>query len=104
MSKPTILLVPGAWQPSDAFGPLRHLLQQKGYESVAVDHPSVGGEPANQTLDTDVASLRAALTNLVEEQAKHVVLVLHSYGTSGLTNTCPSHSPPLSRRSRRILR
>ncbi|KAK0664730.1 hypothetical protein DIS24_g247 [Lasiodiplodia hormozganensis] len=88
MSKPTILLVPGAWQPSDAFGPLRHLLQQKGYESVAVDHPSVGGEPANQTLDTDVASLRAALTNLVEEQAKHVVLVLHSYG--GVVGSCAS--------------
>ncbi|KAL0256245.1 hypothetical protein SLS55_008637 [Diplodia seriata] len=86
--KPTILLVPGAWQPSDAFNPLRHLLTQKGYESIAVDHPSVGGNPADQTLDTDVASLRLALTSLVEEQAKHVVLVLHSYG--GVVGACAS--------------
>lgn len=81
-SKPTILLVPGAWQPSDAFDPLRHGLAQKGYESVAVDHPSVGGEPVDQTLDTDVASLRKTLTQLIHDQAKDVVVLLHSYGTS----------------------
>lgn len=79
-SKPTVLLVPGAWQPSDAFDPLRRLLTQKGYESVAVDHPSVGGEPADQTLDTDVASLRKTLAQLVDEQGKDVVVLLHSYG------------------------
>lgn len=80
-SKPTILLVPGAWQPSDAFDPLRQLLAQRGYESVAVDHPSVGGEPADQTLDTDVASLRSTLTRLIDNEAKEVVVLLHSYGT-----------------------
>ncbi|OJD40220.1 uncharacterized protein BKCO1_1000344 [Diplodia corticola] len=87
-SKPTILLVPGAWQPSDAFDPLRRQLRQKGYESVAVDHPSVGSEPADQTLDTDVISLRAALAHLIDQQAKHVVLVLHSYG--GVVGSCAS--------------
>ncbi|GME47542.1 hypothetical protein GTA08_BOTSDO11688 [Neofusicoccum parvum] len=87
-SKPTVLLVPGAWQPSDAFDPLRRLLTQKGYESVAVDHPSVGGEPADQTLDTDVASLRKTLAQLVDEQGKDVVVLLHSYG--GVVGSCAS--------------
>ncbi|KAH7034225.1 Alpha/beta hydrolase fold-1 [Macrophomina phaseolina] len=87
-SKPTILLVPGAWQPSDAFDPLRQLLAQRGYESVAVDHPSVGGEPADQTLDTDVASLRSTLTRLIDNEAKEVVVLLHSYG--GVVGSCAS--------------
>lgn len=82
MSNPTILLVPGAWQPSDAFDPLRHALTQKGYESVAVDHPSVGGDPVDQTLETDVASLTKTLTQLVDHQGKDVVVLLHSYGRS----------------------
>ncbi|KAK7728478.1 hypothetical protein SLS57_002366 [Botryosphaeria dothidea] len=87
-SKPTILLVPGAWQPSDAFDPLRQLLTRKGYESVAVDHPSVGGEPADQTLDTDVSSLRNTLSRLIDDQSKEVVVLLHSYG--GVVGSCAS--------------
>lgn len=89
-SKPTILLVPGAWQPSDAFDPLRQLLTRKGYESVAVDHPSVGGEPADQTLDTDVSSLRNTLSRLIDDQYKEVVILLHSYGTSSAACLFPT--------------
>jgi pimeloyl-ACP methyl ester carboxylesterase len=80
-SKPTILLVPGAWMPSDCFYFLRYLLTQEGFESVTVDHPSVGSEPADQTLDNDVANLRNTLDRLIEQEGKYVLLLLHSYGT-----------------------
>ena len=90
--KPTILLVPGAWMPSDSFNHTRDLLTQAGYESVAVDNPSVGNEPADQTLETDVASLRSTLHRLIDQEEKDVVAVLHSYGTfeTAYAMTCPS--------------
>ncbi|EMD90354.1 hypothetical protein COCC4DRAFT_127886 [Bipolaris maydis ATCC 48331] len=87
-SKPTILLVPGAWMPSDCFGPLRHMLAEEGYETVAVNNPSVGSEPADQTLDTDVAALRKTLERLIEQEGKDVILFLHSYG--GVVGSCAS--------------
>jgi pimeloyl-ACP methyl ester carboxylesterase len=80
-SKPTILLVPGAWIPSDCFDSLRHLLTHEGYNTVAVDNPSVGSKPADQTLETDVAKLSSTLSRLIDDEDKEVVLFLHSYGT-----------------------
>jgi pimeloyl-ACP methyl ester carboxylesterase len=80
-SKPTILLVPGAWIPSECYDSLRHLLDREGYNSVAVDHPSVGSEPADQTLERDVAKLSNTLSQLIDDEDKEVVLFLHSYGT-----------------------
>jgi pimeloyl-ACP methyl ester carboxylesterase len=67
--------------PSACFNALRHLLTQEGFESVTVDHPSVGSEPADQTLDDDVANLRNTLDRLIEQEGKYVLVLLHSYGT-----------------------
>ncbi|KAF2993668.1 hypothetical protein E8E13_000678 [Curvularia kusanoi] len=88
ISKPTILLVPGAWMPSEQFDSLKNLLARENYESITVDHPSVGNEPADQTLDTDVANLRNTLTQLIDQDGKEVVLLLHSYG--GIVGSCAS--------------
>ena len=101
--KPTILLVPGAWTPSDSFNLTRDLLTQAGYESVAVDNPSVGNEPADQTLETDVASLRNTLQRLIDQEKKDVVVVLHSYGTFETYHSMPSSSLTRNRRRSRWL-
>lgn len=66
---------------SEQFDSLRNLLAREGFESITVDHASVGNEPADQTLDTDVANLRNTLTQLIDQDGKDVVLLLHSYGT-----------------------
>ncbi|KAK8251237.1 Alpha/beta hydrolase fold-1 [Phyllosticta capitalensis] len=93
---PDIVLVPGAWQPSDCFDPLRALLKERGYETHAVDHPSVGAEPPTGTLQGDAASLRSLLSKLIEEEEKEVVLLLHSYG--GVVGACASEGLGLKQR------
>lgn len=79
-SKPTILLVPGAWQLTTVFGPLRELLHKSGYETGVVKLPSTGGTVLPLTgLPEDIAAIRAALEPLVAA-GKDVVLLAHSAG------------------------
>ncbi|KAK8169208.1 Alpha/beta hydrolase fold-1 [Phyllosticta citrichinensis] len=95
-STPEIVFVPGAWQPSDCFDPLRAILKESGYVTHAVDHPSVGAEPPTGTLESDAASLRRLLLQLIEEEEKEVVMLLHSYG--GVVGSCASEGLGLKQR------
>jgi pimeloyl-ACP methyl ester carboxylesterase len=75
-SKPTIVLVHGAWADASSFAPVTKRLQSDGYTVVSAPNPLRG-------LSTDAASLKAFL-----EQATTgpVVLVGHSYGGAVITN------------------
>ncbi|KAK7531091.1 Alpha/beta hydrolase fold-1 [Phyllosticta citricarpa] len=95
-STPEIVFVPGAWQPSDCFDPIRAIFKEKGYVTHAVDHPSVGADPPTGTLEGDVASLRRLLEELIEEEEKEVVLLMHSYG--GVVGSCASEGLGLKQR------
>ncbi|KAL4897645.1 Alpha/beta hydrolase fold-1 [Aspergillus ambiguus] len=79
-TEPTFVLVLGAWMLPPAFDLLRAELAARGFPTEAPAHPSIGAEPPNKTLDDDVASLRALLTRLIEDEGKEVVVVAHSYG------------------------
>ncbi|EFW98422.1 hypothetical protein CMQ_4274 [Grosmannia clavigera kw1407] len=50
-----------------------------GWETEAVEYPSVGAEPPTKHMPEDAAAIRAVLTPLVE-QGKEVIVVVHSYG------------------------
>lgn len=54
-------------------------MHQRGWETEAVTYPSVGAEPATLGLQDDAQALHDALDGLIN-QAKDVVLVVHSYG------------------------
>ncbi len=81
MSKPTFVLVHGAFHTSAVYDGLRMNLAAHGYPSVAVSLPSVGANPPHYDFAGDVAAIRDAVTQLVE-QGRNVVVVMHSY--SGL--------------------
>lgn len=80
MSKPSIIIIPGAWQKPASFEGIVNLLDGSGYPTVHVPLPSVGGtETPLPGLDDDVEAVRRVLAPLVEE-GKEVVLVGHSSG------------------------
>lgn len=78
--KPTILIIPGAWQLAEAFHPFAATLRKAGFEAQAVALPSTGGTALPLTgLPEDIAAIRGALAPLVGA-GKHVVLLTHSAG------------------------
>lgn len=81
-SKPTIVIVPGAWQRVAAFGPFADRLRHAGYPVECVAVPSTGdtGPPPLAGLPEDVAAVRAALRPLVEDEGRDVVVLAHSAG------------------------
>lgn len=79
-SRPTLVIVPGAWQFTSCFAPFADLLKSKGFETEVVDMPSVGGTQLPLTgLPEDIAAVRAVVQPLVET-GKEVVLLTHSAG------------------------
>jgi hypothetical protein len=78
MSKPTIVMVPGAWHQPAIYSGVVSSLSKLGYPTVSLPLPSAGAVPPNQDFSEDVAAIRNCLTKLVEE-GKEVVLVVHSY-------------------------
>ena len=45
-SKPTIVLVPGAWHPPDLYAPMTDLLVAEGYEYIGISLVSIDADPA----------------------------------------------------------
>lgn len=80
MSKPTIIIVPGAWQTPVAFEKIVKLLGQSGYPTVHVPLPTVGGTGSPLAgLADDVEAVRKVLVPVVDE-GKEVILIGHSSG------------------------
>ncbi|KAI1127212.1 alpha/beta-hydrolase [Nemania abortiva] len=88
-NKPTILLVQGSFQLPEVYGRLVTALEAKGYPVVHPALPSLTGqhEPdfASKDLSTDATTVRNELKRLVEQDGKHVMVLMHSYG--GLVGT-----------------
>jgi len=80
MSKPTVVIVPGAWQKPVVWDGFRATLDKAGYESTHVALPTTGGvETPLAGLAEDVAAVRDVLKPLVG-QGKDVVILCHSSG------------------------
>lgn len=79
-TKPTIVMVPGAWELPTTFKPLEDLLEKSGYDSKCVHLPSTGGTTLPLTgLAEDVAAILAEL-RLAVDSGKEVILLTHSAG------------------------
>jgi pimeloyl-ACP methyl ester carboxylesterase len=79
MSKPTIVMVPGAWHKPSVYSEVAAALEKHGYPTVSLALPSVGAIPPHKDFNGDVAAIRNCVTELVSD-GKEVVLVVHSYG------------------------
>ena len=83
-SKPTFLLLPGGFQVPSIYDPIRASLSQHSYPSTSPSLPS-NSKVAIKDPNADVIAIQAALTELIDVEAKDVVVVVHSY--SGLPGT-----------------
>ncbi|KAG9010756.1 hypothetical protein FRB90_007655 [Tulasnella sp. 427] len=79
-SKPTIILIPGAWHEPEVFEPITIILHSFGYKTIGVKLPSVGASPPLNDFEPDVAAVRKAILSCVEAGSE-VVLFAHSYGS-----------------------
>ncbi|CAC9889625.1 unnamed protein product [Aureobasidium pullulans] len=83
MSKPSTVLVPGAWVPAH-FNQVIEKLEEQGYVCVGVNlstntrDPLVDGRLLG--IEDDVAAIRAAVMSQLDT-GHDVVVVTHSYGT-----------------------
>lgn len=81
MVPPTLVLVPGVWEGTAVFDPLREILAKHGVTDVHTAPLKSTGHvsPGNPTLHDDVAGIRSVIAPLVAA-GKRVVVVAHSAG------------------------
>ncbi|EPE30397.1 alpha/beta-Hydrolase [Glarea lozoyensis ATCC 20868] len=80
VSKPTFLIVPGAWHPSSAYQILADQLNAANCTAVIATHPSLNSkEPSSVTCAQDAQAVRSVLLSLLDKN-EDVVVVAHSYG------------------------
>ncbi|KAL3478498.1 alpha/beta-hydrolase [Aspergillus californicus] len=78
LSKPTILLIPGAWHRGSTFEPVAALLRTQGYPAETLTLLSAGG-PTSTTVADDAAYIQKRYLDDLISQGKEVVVVMHSY-------------------------
>lgn len=81
-SKPSIVLIPGAWHTPAHYEELIALLENAGYPVKSMQLPSAGStDPESHSVATDAEAIRQKLLYpLLEEEGKDVVVLMHSYG------------------------
>lgn len=78
-SKPSIVLIPGAWHRPKHYSPLLDALSSAGYDVHGVNLRSVGAPTPVKDLGPDVAAVNEVVEPLVE-QGKEVIAIMHSFG------------------------
>ena len=79
ISKPAIVLAPGAWHKVHLYSPLTSRLQRAGYQVYGIDYPSTDPNPTSLNFNPDVAVVRSTLVDLAE-RGEDIVIVTHSVG------------------------
>jgi dienelactone hydrolase len=78
-TKPSVVLVHGAFHPPACYDPFTRELEAAGFEVVAPRLPSLGEGASGVSLDDDVAAVHRAADPLFAA-GKGVILIGHSYG------------------------
>lgn len=78
-TKPTILVLHGAWHSPPHYERLVTLLNKAGCPTICPTQPTFDAKPPTKILHDDAEFVQAILKKLIEEENKEVVLVLHSY-------------------------
>ena len=87
MTKPVIVLVPGAWHPPSAFDPLTKYLEAKGYTVDALPLQTVDANPPRPNFDADVQHIAQSIEKHADA-GSDVVLLTHSYGGNPGSTAC----------------
>ncbi|GAD95939.1 hypothetical protein ANI_1_1316164 [Paecilomyces variotii No. 5] len=79
MSKPVIVLTPGAWHRPEHYKYVIEDLQKLGYEAVGVTLPTVDSNPPLTSWDKDAEAVRMEILKHLDA-GKDVIAIAHSYG------------------------
>jgi pimeloyl-ACP methyl ester carboxylesterase len=77
-TKPTIILIPGAWHSEAVYDQVISLLSDQGYKSIAVALKSTSGD-SSIGLKDDIDAVREAILGETS-QGRDVVVTVHSFG------------------------
>lgn len=86
MTKPSIVLVPGAWHTPTPYDPLITALESHAYKVYTVHLPSVSTTSSSSTssipidFGPDIAALRSCIAEAIGEEGNDVLVVVHSWG------------------------
>ena len=81
ISRPTIVIVPGAWHPTAAYEPLVNVLDTAGYSALTAKLPSLNSQdPQKDSCSADAKAVRQEILPLIEQHGEDVVVLCHSYG------------------------
>lgn len=79
-SKPTVVIVPGAFQLPSGYMPFAEVLKQAGFDAEVIDKPSTGRtELPLPGLPEDIEAIRKVIIPLIDA-GKEVVILAHSAG------------------------
>jgi pimeloyl-ACP methyl ester carboxylesterase len=80
MSRPAIVLIPGAWHTPEYWGPVAKILEDAGYGTRTVTLPSVkDGDVPPDDLRADIIAIRQVVQEVLDG-GSNAVVVPHSYG------------------------
>jgi pimeloyl-ACP methyl ester carboxylesterase len=79
--KPCIILIPAAFSRASVYDFVKGQLSAAGYETIAIDLPSVGKRAAHVDRTPDIKVVQAALAERLLK-GKNVILVGNSYGAT----------------------
>ena len=78
---PSVLIVPGAWHQIEAYQSFISHLHDVGFAVSAVNLPSFDtNTPLETSCFKDTEAVRVQILNLIDKEAKDVLVVAHSYG------------------------
>jgi dienelactone hydrolase len=88
-SKPSIIIVPGAWHVPKSYSKINKALESAGFVVHIPDLPTMNGSrPPNADMYSDAAAIHTCAEKLADA-GKIVIALLHSYGgqpaTEGLS-------------------
>ncbi|KNG88780.1 hypothetical protein ANOM_002820 [Aspergillus nomiae NRRL 13137] len=94
-SRPTILVIHGAWHHPEFYAPFCKAFEDLGYEAVCPHLLTCNNDvPPTKKLEDDVALIRQTAQSLLDD-GKAVVAVMHSYG--GIVGTDALHGLAIKR-------
>lgn len=80
-SKPTVVIVPGAWHPPSLYETFEIALDKAGYTSITASLPSLDSkDPQATSCSADTDAVRQLILPFIESDEKDVVVLCHSYG------------------------
>jgi alpha-beta hydrolase superfamily lysophospholipase len=79
MSKPVVIIVPGAWHRPKHYQRLNDGLEKFNYEAIGVTMPSVDSKPVVTSWDKDAEAVREQIIKCFDGD-KDVIVIAHSYG------------------------